>query len=166
MVSESTSVDNDGIVATVVNIYYISVMKRSSSVSNNNCIVGLLVMDIDEGVVAAMVNINKGIMRLLVLNKHGIVVLMMYINNGGLVMVVLNNDSVVRSEEVLSNNNGLSNWSDDGLNNDSWLYNRLDNWLVNGLLFNNDCVMAWTIDGLFMNLHIDNISWLDEELAC
>lgn len=128
--SESTSVDNDCVVAAVMNINNVSVMEGSTVVINNDCVVWLLVVHVNKGVVVSVMNINECVMGLLVRNKNCVVVVSININNGGVMMVILNDDGLVGSVHVLSYDDCVNNWLVDGFNNDGVL----DNWLNNGLL--------------------------------
>lgn len=157
MVSESTSVDNNGIVTSVMNINNVSVMKWATVMVNNNCIVRLLVVNVNKGIMVSMMNINNCVMWLSVSNKNGIMMVGVDINDSGVMVIVLDDDSIVGSVQVFGNNDSLNNWFDDGLNNDVLL--------VDGLLFNDDVVIVATVDSFLVNFNVDVILRLDEDLT-
>lgn len=168
--SESTSVDNDCVVAAMMNINNIGVMNGSSSMNNTNSSVWLL-MNVNKGIVVTMLHINNCVMRLSMTNNNGIVRWLCVNINNSCLLLSLNYDSVMWLYQVFSNDNSFNNWLDNRFNNHGWLDNRLsidwlcvnwlgDNGLYNRLLFNNESVVLTLNDNFFLHLLFNDLAYV------
>jgi hypothetical protein len=123
-----------------------------TSISKNNGVMWLLVVNINNGIVSSMMYVNKCIMRLLVLNKDCVVMLVVNINY---------NCVMLRVDDVLSDNNCFNYWSYNWFHN-NWLDDRLNNWL----LFDYDVAILLCVNNSFLlNVNVNNVVSLEEELT-